>query len=42
MTNSRSLLPDTPHDVALDIAERIRKLVEETLFEAGRDSRRFV
>ena len=32
------LLPDTPHDVALDIAERIRKLVEETLFEAGRDT----
>ncbi|MBW2542656.1 MAG: diguanylate cyclase [Deltaproteobacteria bacterium] len=32
------LLPDTPHDVALDIAERIRKLVEDTLFEAGRDT----
>jgi diguanylate cyclase (GGDEF)-like protein len=32
------LLPDTPHDVALDIAERIRKLVEETSFEAGRDT----
>ncbi len=32
------LLPDTPHDVAIDIAERIRKLVEETLFEAGRDT----
>ncbi len=32
------LLPDTPHDVALDIAERIRKLVEETLFEAGRNT----
>ncbi len=30
------LLPDTPHDVALDIAERIRKLVAETSFEAGR------
>ena len=30
------LLPDTPHDVAIDIAERIRKLVEGTLFEAGR------
>jgi len=32
------LLPDTPHDVALDIAERIRRLVEDTLFEAGRDT----
>jgi len=32
------LLPDTRHDVALDIAERIRKLVEDTLFEAGRDT----
>ena len=32
------LLPDTPHDVALDIAERIRKLVAETLFEAGRET----
>ncbi len=32
------LLPDTPHHVALDIAERIRKLVEDTLFEAGRDT----
>jgi len=32
------LLPDTPHDVALDIAERIRKLVEDTMFEAGRDT----
>jgi len=31
------LLPDTRHDVALDIAERIRKLVEDTLFEAGRE-----
>ena len=30
------LLPDTQHDVALEIAERIRKLVEETLFEASR------
>ncbi len=32
------LLPDTPHDVALDIAERIRKLVAETSFEAGRNT----
>jgi diguanylate cyclase (GGDEF)-like protein len=32
------LLPDTQHDVALEIAERIRKLVENTLFEAGRDT----
>jgi len=32
------LLPDTPHHVALDIAERIRRLVEDTLFEAGRDT----
>jgi len=32
------LLPDTPHDVALDIAERIRKLVAATSFEAGRDT----
>jgi len=26
------------HELALDIAERIRKLVEDTLFEAGRDT----
>ena len=32
------LLPDTPHDAAFEIAERIRKLVEQTLFEAGRDT----
>jgi diguanylate cyclase (GGDEF)-like protein len=32
------LLPDTPHDDAIDIAERIRKLVGETLFEAGRET----
>jgi two-component system cell cycle response regulator len=32
------LLPDTPHAVAIEIAERIRKLVEDTLFEAGRDT----
>jgi diguanylate cyclase (GGDEF)-like protein len=32
------LLPDTPHEIAIDIAERIRKLVGETLFEAGRET----
>jgi two-component system, cell cycle response regulator len=32
------LLPDTQHDVALLIAERIRRLVEDTSFEAGRDT----
>ena len=31
------LLVDTPHDVALRIAERIRKRVETHLFEAGHD-----
>jgi len=31
------LLVDTPHDVALRIAERIRKRVETYLFEAGHD-----
>jgi two-component system cell cycle response regulator len=31
------LLVDTPHDVALRIAERIRHRVETHLFEAGRD-----
>jgi diguanylate cyclase (GGDEF)-like protein len=30
------LLVDTPHDMALSIAERIRLCVEEYLFEAGR------
>jgi diguanylate cyclase (GGDEF)-like protein len=32
------LLPDTHHDVALGIAERIRRVVAETRFEAGRDT----
>jgi two-component system cell cycle response regulator len=32
------LLVDTPHDVALRIAERIRSRVETHLFEAGRDT----
>lgn len=31
------LLVDTPHDVALRVAERIRSRVEKHLFEAGRD-----
>jgi len=31
------LLVDTPHDVAMRIAERIRKRVESHLFEAGHD-----
>jgi two-component system cell cycle response regulator len=31
------LLVDTPHDVAIRIAERIRKRVEAHLFEAGHD-----
>ena len=31
------LLVDTPHDVALRIADRIRECVEAHLFEAGRD-----
>jgi len=29
------LLVDTPHDTALAVAERIRRTVEETIFEAG-------
>ncbi len=29
------LLVDTPHDTALAVAERIRRTVEETVFEAG-------
>jgi two-component system cell cycle response regulator len=32
------LLVDTDHDSALIVAERIRRTVEETLFEAGRES----
>ena len=34
------LLVDTPHDVALRVAERIRSRVEKHLFEAGRDGSR--